>query len=204
MRNVKTAAAVALAVLAVGMATAPQAQAAYIETLEQVGGDVVATGSGSIDLTDLTFNDSETSLSSIAPVVGEILLGSAVSEQVSTYGGATGPSNFGTGGLTFASSGTGAGVAISDESYIGVPLDYVSSSALGTSTATWAGTTLSALGVTVGTYTYTWGIGADADSFTLYAGVNPPAVPEPDSLVLLAAGLAWIALARLRDRESIW
>ena len=37
--------------------SAPSAQAGYVVDLTQVGSDVVATGSGAIDLTGLTFVD---------------------------------------------------------------------------------------------------------------------------------------------------
>jgi hypothetical protein len=43
---------------------------------------------------------------------------------------------------------------------------------------------------------WTWGNGANADSFTLYAGVSP--IPEPASLALLGSGLAALALQRRR------
>jgi hypothetical protein len=43
--------------------SAPPAQAGYIVTLEQVGSNVVATGSGAIDLTDLTLVDADAGFS---------------------------------------------------------------------------------------------------------------------------------------------
>jgi hypothetical protein len=41
------------AILALGAISAPSAQAAYVVTFDEVGSDVVETGSGSLDLTDL-------------------------------------------------------------------------------------------------------------------------------------------------------
>jgi len=65
--------------------------------------------------------------------------------------------------------------------------------------AAWTGETLAGLGVTPGTYTWTWGNGADADSFTLNAGEAPPSgVPEPASLGLLATGLIGLGLGARR------
>ena len=43
------------AILALGAFAAPSAQAGYVVTLEEVGSNVVATGSGPIDLTGLNF-----------------------------------------------------------------------------------------------------------------------------------------------------
>src|SRR5277367_6454130 len=42
-----------LAILAMGAISAPSAQAAYVITFQEVGADVVETGSGFFDLTDL-------------------------------------------------------------------------------------------------------------------------------------------------------
>ena len=50
-----SAAALGMAVL-IGCGVAPPAQAGYVVMLTQEGGDVVATGSGPIDLTGLSFS----------------------------------------------------------------------------------------------------------------------------------------------------
>jgi hypothetical protein len=83
------------------------AQASYIVTLERVGFDtVVATGSGALDLTGLTFQTGGFGGSLIDPFGGNISTGA--SSGTDLYGGAfTGPSNFGRGFQTFANSGTG-------------------------------------------------------------------------------------------------
>lgn len=76
-----------------------------------------------------------------------------------------------------------------------VPLGYVSGSPL-LDTATYAGQTLGSLGVTPGTYVWTWGTGADADSFTLIATV---AEPSTWAMMLLGfAGLGFVGYRRVR------
>ncbi len=63
------------------------------------------------------------------------------------------------------------------------------------------GATFSSLGLTPGTYIWTWGSGADADSFTMNIGVS--SVPEPASLMMLGTGsLAILGFARRRRRAS--
>jgi hypothetical protein len=57
--------------------------------------------------------------------------------------------------------------------------------------------------VTPGTYVWTWGSGANADSFTL--DIEATAVPEPSGLLLFGGGLAALLLWRtaryLRNRN---
>ena len=55
-------------------------------------------------------------------------------------------------------------------------------------TSTYLNQTFSSLGVTPGTYVWTWGTGAHADSFTLQIGPAATAAPEPATLTQLATG----------------
>ena len=169
------------------------AEAGYVVTLEQVGSNVVATGSGTIDLTDLTFEGSVSTIPFIRPNFGGINTGAA--ESVATYGSVTGPTSFGTGSFTDANSGTGdlVGINVTFSGSLGVPSGYVSDSALMDS-ATYDNATFSSLFATPGTYEWTWGSGPHADSFTLQIGPAAPAVPEPSSRMLLGSGLGLLGL----------
>src|SRR5262249_22787531 len=66
---------------------------------------------------------------------------------------------------------------------------------------TWNGATIASLGAIPGTYTWHWGTGANADSFTLNI-IAPSAAPEPASLALLAMGLAGLGMV-VRTRRSL-
>src|SRR6266550_1786191 len=83
------------------LSVAYPARANFIATIDQVGTNVVVTGSGAIDLTGLSFSTSALGNASIVPNFGILLLASGV---VDVYTGFSGPTSFGSGGSTFASS----------------------------------------------------------------------------------------------------
>jgi hypothetical protein len=85
----------------------------------------------------------------------------------SFYGFVNGPA-FGTGDIDNANSGSGDLVGALFGYYIIVPNGYVSNSPL-SDTATYDNATLASLGLTPGTYVWTWGDGTD-QSFTLEIG----------------------------------
>jgi hypothetical protein len=172
---------------------APAARAGIVVTLVESDGNVVASGGGSIDLKDLTFESSPPYTSPILnPTFGDIRLGPSqdTAGLESSYTGISGPASFGTGGNS--PQGTPSGSSVELDGFggaISVPSSYVSGTSL-TMGATWTGQTFFSLGLTPGTYVWTWGTGSDADSYTLQIG----AVPEPSSAVLAVSGaLALIA-----------
>ena|SRR5207248_2694062 len=79
---------------------------AYTVTLEQVGSNVVATGSGPINLTGLTFSDVFIAAPVINAGFGTIRTGPSGS-FLNGYFGFTGPTSFGSGGFFFASTSSG-------------------------------------------------------------------------------------------------
>lgn len=182
-----------LALAAIGLAaTAPRANAAYIITINQVGNDVVATGSGSIDTADLTGPNSASWSGMVMPSAGGVWVGSQSGTAV--WSGIIGPQSIGPGGRTVASSNSGELTGIFGQPHVlYVPTGYISNSTL-SGTSTWSNTTITNLGLTSGTYIWTWGSGADADAFT----VNVAAVPEPASfaVVMLPATLALVRRKR--------
>jgi len=168
--------ATTLAIVLAWLLSVRPAQAGYTVTLQQVGPDVVATGSGAIDLTGLTSLSQSGSLdpyviphSVLLPTHGIIGISTGpTSSSVDTYSGPAGPTSFGSGGPTAASSGSGDMVGIATifwGSFLNVPTGYVSDTFL-SDMAIYSGTTLAQLGVTPGTYVWTWGTGAN-QNFTL-------------------------------------
>src|SRR5262245_60314076 len=161
---------VALATLAItilwGVSIRP-AQAGYTVTLQQVGANVVATGSGAIDLTGLTFVGSAGSdnpgIDGPSGLIGTGPFGAIVD----TYQGFTGPTSFGIGpGVHSPNTASGDFVSMSGNGQqLFVQHNYVSGAALSDS-MTFNNATLATLGVTPGTYVWTWGTRAN-QNYTL-------------------------------------
>lgn len=207
----RRATAATLGVLFAAGLCVSSAQAAYDVTVEQVGPDVVATGSGTLDLAAFPFFSSigfsSAGIGTLS-VRSLVLIGQTASFD-DYYSGdpnaVTGPSYFGTIGTgANATSGTGSFVGfrapfsdLTGGSEVDVPNGYVSGDPLGVSTATWDGSTIASLGLIPGVYTWTWGSGATADSFTMTISAS---VPEPGTWLLLGCGL--LGLTALRGRAS--
>lgn len=176
----------------------PSAKATYIATLNEVGSNVFGTGSGSIDTADLSLIDSGTGNAEITPFVAGLALGSGSGK---IYIGTSGRDSFGP-GMTevFADSSTGSLVAVTGlDGEVGVPGGYASGTPIAPSTATWNNQTFASLGVTPGTYVWTWGTGIHADSFTLQIGPAGPTngVPEGGgALVLMLGGIGMLIAFR--------
>ncbi|MBV9008586.1 MAG: VPDSG-CTERM sorting domain-containing protein [Verrucomicrobia bacterium] len=171
------------------------AQANFIVTLQQVGSNVVATGSGAIDLTGLHGPSPANGASAIVPVAGDIVTGSG--NGTLYLGPISGPTSFGTGGPTDANSSTGPLVSLlyngGITSSIIVPSGYVSGTLISNG-AIYNGQSFASLGVTPGTYEWTWGTGAN-QNFTLEIGTSR--VPDSGStMVLLGASLFGLIFVR--------
>ena len=182
---------------------------AYSVTLQQVGSNVVATGSGAINLTGLTLNPGFVGGVGIQADVAEIITGQPAPAGVDAYRGLMGPMSFGPGDFFAPNTGSGDLVGIVGN-FLGagllfVPQAYVSGAALSNS-MTFNNATFAGLGVTPGTYVWSWGTGLPNQNFTLIIG--GVGVPDGGSTVsLLGFGLLGLAVLRrklplLRERKS--
>ena len=172
-----------------------RAAEAYTVTLKQMGANVVANGSGAFNLTGLSFLASGTQGGAILqPPIGAIVTGTTDSASVTFFSGFSGPTSFGSGNGDIASSGSGDRVGIVGLfGQLSVPDGYVSGAAL-LSSATWNNATFASLGVTPGTYVWSWGAGGN-QRFTLIIG--GAGVPDGGSTVsLLVFGLLGLAVLR--------
>jgi hypothetical protein len=199
MKQIASAVALGTALLT-GLSSA---EAGYVVTLQEIGSDVVATGSGPIDLTGLSSLTTGSAGARVIPSIGQIITGPPNTgfNPIDRYTGFSGPTSIGSGGVTFADSGSGDLVGITGSlSILILQLGYVSGDPL-SDTTTYTGKDFTTLGVTPGTYIWTWGTGVN-QNFTLIIGAT--AVPEPASAALLGAALAGLLLsgAIRRTRDS--
>jgi hypothetical protein len=144
--------------------------------LFESGSDVILSGTGNFNTTNLTFAFPGSLNGSVRPNNANFFSGEGNITQLSSnaYGGASLsiPSNFGSGALTQANTGNGVSVGIQTlgfSPYLILPTGYTSNSTI-TTQSTFTGKTLSSLGATVGTYTYSWGTGSNAGTISLQVG----------------------------------
>jgi hypothetical protein len=181
--------------------SALSARAGYVVDLTQQGSDVVATGSGPIDLTGLTFFSTDNFSGPVItpnggddPINMDILTGPR-GQPFDIYTGLTGPASFGSGGGAGGDSASGDFVGMTASTDLYVPDGYVSGSPL-SDTATYDSQTFSSLGATPGTYKWTWGTGPN-QNFTLVIGAA--AVPEPSTWAMMLLGFAGLGFLGLRS-----
>lgn len=191
----------AAVVLLAGHLVATNARAALIINVNEVGSDVVVTAAGTLNLTALSGNESEVTGGIIwaAAIVGSVIsVGSPSSIPVDEYQLVSGPASFGTGAMFQADSGSGDLVALATNGWIVVPAGYISGAPL-SSTSTFEDESLDSLGLTTGSYVYSWGTGPTADTLTLNIGVA--SVPEPSYAGPLALLIGACAARSVRRRK---
>ncbi len=162
--------------------------AGLVIDIVQSGANVVATGSGTLDVAGLTFFQHGNTPNSpgINPYFGYLFTGQLA--EVDVYTGFAGTAYWGSDVYTPPSTVSGSVfVLYVGVNQMGLPEGYTSGQQLNTS-ATWDGATFSSLGLNPGTYTDTWGSGSTADSVTIQVGAS--SVPEPATIWLLAMGAA--------------
>jgi hypothetical protein len=197
----------ALAAFSVPFVVGGQAQAlvpagATID-ITQVGANVMMTGSGVIDLDGLTKIGSGPLPTNgiIWPDAAEIVTGAA--GNVDLYTGASGQTSMGSGAESLGDSASGDqfGVGHSTGTFvIFVPANYDGGFLSGS--ATFDNTTLAGLGLSPGTYTYTWAPSPTAADGSLTVNVSG-VVPEPSTWAMMALGFAGIGLLAYRKRGTL-
>jgi hypothetical protein len=197
----------AMAILPLGTR---MAKAEFIITFSQDGASVEASGTGSLNLSGLSLYtiNSGTPYPFVDANAGTVAVGTVPPGSTDVYTGTiSGPATFGSGGNTIATSGAGtapnAGGAGIDASVgeLFIPGGYDGGTF--TVNSTWDGTTISDLGLTPGTYTWTWGSETDADSLEVIIPATAASVPEPSSLgIFCLGGLVLVGAMRGKNRAT--
>jgi hypothetical protein len=190
------------------LTTASAADAGMILRLEEVGGDVVVRGSGTINLSGLSLkaspDDYTNIFTSIQLYAGPANIGDGVVDQ---WSGMTGPSTIGTDDSVVipADAGTGDlfGVVSDDRSDPGgtrlpllvLPRSYVSGTALN-GTTQFVDQSFAKMGISPGTLTWTL---PSADTVTITTDAEP--VPAP--LGVASAAAVFSTIRRLKQNTRI-
>jgi hypothetical protein len=177
-------------------ALSTSAKAEMVIDVTQQGSNVVITGLGTLDLTDLTAFTAGTVNAEVSGATGTIVVGSGF---LNFYHPVSGPSSIGSGGVIAASSSSGGAFGIDLNDSILVSSSYISGSFISGSDQ-FDNTTIAALGLTPGNYAYTWGSGPDADSLTLNIGSVSP-VPEASTWAMIVLGFAGVGMAYRRKSK---
>jgi PEP-CTERM motif len=194
------------ALVALGAVSAPSAQAAYVIAFQQVGSNVVETGSGFFDLTDLDVGSFGIDRdASVTPDLGRVFSGVFTDTNTSFATPPDSSITFGPGSVANASATTGGPVGFEsgagDITTLIFPAGYISDTPLSDS-STYLGATISSLGLTPGEYVVDWGSGAHADSLTIDV-VSPTAVPEPSTWAMMLVGFAGLGYAASRRKGAV-
>ncbi len=144
--------------------------AAAMIKITESGGDVIVSAAGSMNIAGLTFLETSSTAQGINSSSSFLEVSTG---PIDLYQSISGPSSFGTGNLTFPSSGSGDRFGIRfGASSLAVPAGYVSGTSLA-GTSIFSGKSFAQLGLAPGYYTWTWGSGNNADSLTIKVADAP-------------------------------
>lgn len=183
------------------LALCGSAHAAYTVNIQESGGNVVISGSGSLNTTGLTLVPSSTTCGSGSGGLDSITVCSGSGLSGFTATGAVSPPLSGllsSPGAYLASSASGASVIIFG-STLYLPPGYTSGAAL-SNTSTITGATFAALGLTPRTIT----LNIPNDTIVINIGVSATGIPTLDTygLLGLAGLLALAGWGRMRRRSA--
>lgn len=186
---------------AVAAFVSSSADAAVTISITQNGANVVSTASGTFDTTLSSPGGAPISAYSLAIVPSGGFDITGVSGGLINFYSLTGPTSFGSGGVT--PYDTTSGLPIGLNAFAGVfflSSSYVSNSAIASS-GTINNATLAGLGLTTGVYEYTVG----GNSLTINVGQSVEgSVPEPATWAMMLLGFAGIGYAlRRRTRKQM-
>lgn len=172
------------------------AHGAAVITISEQGPNVVVVGTGSFYTEGLSFLYTADPMSGqIQADVAHVIVGEAAITRADTYNVdfMTGPFLIGSGtNFYIADLSSGDCFGLFAGFYLTVPTGYVSGDPLASS-STFLGHNLQSLGLSKGSYFWSWGTGVNADSLTLNI------VPESSSSLLACMTICCLLHIRRRD-----
>jgi hypothetical protein len=196
-----------IAALGLSAIAAPNAQATYLVTFEQLGANVEEQGGGTLDTTDLSQASNLVNSGPFVAPSDSAFQSGAANKPLTLFGFVTGPKSFGPSDPTLASSSGGDALGIGGGGTLGVLLlspDYVSGASL-SEFSIYSDATFASLGMIPGVYVWSWGSGAHADTFRIdiIAGSGATPVPEPSTWAMLLIGFAGLGYAAVRRKGAV-
>jgi len=185
---------VLLAGLSASLVIPAAARADLTIDITQSGGNVVATATGTIDVSSLRFDGNESIGVFMDPGAAWFITSPESVPTMSVYSAITGPTSWGSG--TAVNPTTAIGDTFGFYGAVGyfyLPYGAGTVESI-SSTDTWMGATFTSLGLDPGTYKYTWGSGTPGESITVQIGPTASAVPEPATIWFAAIGAAAFGL----------
>lgn len=189
-------------------AAAPRAGAALLINIYNNGSDVQLDASGSFNYLptgNIYFGGVATYVN---PQLGVVGLFPNSYTQLKSYSLISSPANFGTLGYAYPDLDIATDWNFNlSKTAIVLPSNYTAGTSV-SGAATFTGNTIGSLGMTAGTYYYTWGDGVNTDTATLVISASPPGpgpspVPEPGTWAAAAMLLGGAGFAGWRKRRKV-
>lgn len=169
------------------------AHSAVVIDVQQVGSDVIATTSGSLNLDGLvSFGDNF----GVPRFRSDSAIFYTSFGPADVYGLVAGPSNFGAGFITILGDGSGSTFGIAPN-VVSVPEGYISHGSL-FATTTFKSLTFANLGLNLGTYVFK----TPSDTITVNIGSTIAAVPEPATWIMMMLGMGGIGFTMRRKKDT--
>lgn len=172
--------------------SATESKGALVMNILESNGDVIAsTSGGSLDLSSLVLFRTSNGGGVVHPAFDGFRIGAAGFDLYT--GGSWQGGILGAGSYAFSTFDNGSSVGVSGYlPGVSVPEGYVSGSPIGPASSTWQSETFESLGLSPGTFFFSWGTGESSDSVTLKV------IPEPSATLLMGVGVIGLFFFRRR------
>ncbi|MDH3997470.1 MAG: VPLPA-CTERM sorting domain-containing protein [Desulfuromonadales bacterium] len=172
--------------------------AAMIINIYEQGDDVIISGSGTIDVSSLTYQGTSNPVAFMVPIQGALAVPGPSGSNL-TYTGISGPDSFGAiGGLFYPDISTSNYGFVFQGWQKQMSIDFTYAGEVINFSQTYLNQSFASLGFTSDTLTWNW----DSDYIEVTVEEAQAPVPEPATMLLLGGGLAGLAGIRRRANKA--